>query len=1145
MLRRVQPSRKSAWNARVACGYNVQVISEAEDARSLPLLGKHAEQDHLALATAGRFELVQEIGSGSSSTVHRARLLAPYGGLPAGTEVAIKFLRQDLAADERAHARLLAEGEVGQKLRHPNVAEIYGFETIELPGHQTSFLVMQYVKGTTLREFVARSGAPVEDLTRRIGADAAKGLHALHKRGLVHRDVKPENLVLTPDSQLKIVDLGLARPIGTRGAGSGSSPGRSSDFGVAGSVAYAAPETLRGAASGPRSDLYSLGIVLFEVTTGRHPFSSTTTADEMLDAHLHRPPPRPSHLRARVSPFLDQLLLDLLQKDPEHRPRDGAELARWLEQGERSEYWRRHEAKAPALASSRRLLRMRRPAETPLCGRKAELAALQERFAAAQKGRGSVVVVDGPEGIGRRRLLDEAIQGWLGGKEPPLYLGGEADSGFGHGEPFASSLLDWLLHGDGRNTPNAHQRALVGARRFLQLDEADAEALAAVTLGVSTESSEVRADRLASALASLARPGRVLVLRVDHSERLDTSGRLVLSRLAASCPQLHLLLLLATGPEGQALHADLRLELAGLEDAPFLAFGRALFRGGEPVDTFLRDAHRVLSGLPGNLIEALDHLAQAGELRGRAGDYHMLSPAAEPRPAPGHLERFRHRVAGLEPQQRAVLAAAAVLGERCELQALAELVASSEMAVLETLSLFRGRIVRAQGGEVSFRHRDFQKALLRELPAREREQLHVQAAALLERRGGSRLEIGMQRSQALDHEGCLDPLLDGLEERVRAGSRRTALRIAGRLAVHLAQVPSTPANDARRLRWLLQSGKARSNAGQTEASARTFREAEALATRLGDLESSAAARTGLANEELDSGHLLAAIALLESVHDDLAAHTTKAASAMAAQAHGLHGRILLYRGQAAPGEKHMQAALMRVPPEEDELRCHLLIDLARVQALSHDYATALKTLQQIESAPAMSRLPRVRLRFHLYRGQVRSVLGDDVATQDLRDAVDEAERLSLPTYGARASVFLGERQFWRERDDEAMATFHRAVRLALAGGDRLGEAMARGYLLRLGDEDEALGALVSELELPSLRANWLLARAVRGDAAPTAELEEVLATADLPISMHLRALAWLDRPAAARSLVRTIAERFPQRSMRRRFLAQWGAGARM
>ena len=168
----------------------------------------------------GHFELLQEIGSGSSGTVYRARLTQQYGEHSAGTEVAVKFLRPELAADERARARLFSEGELGRSLRHRNVAEIYGVETITLLGLETTYLVMQYVQGTTLRELLQRSGVPVEDLTRRLGADAAKGLFALHRRGLVHRDVKPENLILTPDSQLKIVDLGLARPFGTQGGGS-------------------------------------------------------------------------------------------------------------------------------------------------------------------------------------------------------------------------------------------------------------------------------------------------------------------------------------------------------------------------------------------------------------------------------------------------------------------------------------------------------------------------------------------------------------------------------------------------------------------------------------------------------------------------------------------------------------------------------------------------------------------------------------------------------------------------------------------------------------------------------------------------------------------------------------------------------------
>ncbi len=1098
-------------------------------------------------SVAGHFELLQELGSGSSGTVYRARLLTDYVGQPAGTEVAVKFLRRELVADDRAHARLLAEGMLGRQLRHPNVAEIYGFETITLLGMPTTYLVMQYVAGTTLRDFVTRSGAPVEDLTRRIGADAAQGLFALHRRGLVHRDVKPENLILTPDGKLKIVDLGLARPFGSVGGGSGSSPGRSSGLGLAGSVAYAAPETLRGEPSGPRSDLYSLGVVLYEVTTGRHPFADAGTTDEMLHAHLHRPPPPPSHLRTRISPFLEQVLLDLLRKDPDDRPRDAAELARMLDQGEHSDYWRRHEARAPVLASSRRLLRMRRPAETPFFGRSHERQRLDAQLTQARGGRGSLVVVAGPDGIGRRRLLDEAMQGWLELGEPPLYLGGDADSGLGHGEPFASSLLDLLLRGDDRASPNALQRAIAGARSLFALDDAEAEAIAAVAFGSSTEPPEVRADRLARALLSLPRAGRVLVVRVDHAELLDTSGRLVLQRLAARRTTEHLLLLLAAGVDGAVAEADLRLDLGGLDEDEFLAFGRALFRAGEAVDPFLLEAHQVLSGLPGNLIEALDHLAQEGQLRGRAGDYHDLEPTAQPRPAPGHVQRFHLRVRRLEDQQRRVLAAAAVLGDRCALDLLAALVGLSELAVLETLSLFRGRIVRAQGGEVSFRHRDFKLALLRDLPPAERERLHLAAATLLAARGGRKLEVGMHLSMALQHEACLDPLLDALDERVRAGSRRTSLRLLGRLQVHFAQAPPSDANARRRLRFLLLAGRARASAGQLEAAGRTFRDAERAAQELRDVEASATARTGLASCELDLGRLLSAISLLESVHDDLAARTSEPADTMAAHAHGLHGRILFYRGQAADGLRHLHAALKRLPPQEDELRCHLLIDLARVEALSHHYATAQRTLQKVEQEPAAAHLQRVRLRLHLYRGQVRAVLGDEEATQDLRVAIAEAERLSLPVFGARAALFLAERLFWRQRDDQARTLLRLAVDLARTGDDRLGEAMARSYLLRLGDADAVLPSLVDDLDLPELRVNWLLALAAldRPPADASVQLEQLLHDFDLPLSLHLRALAWMARPASARALVRTIAERLPNRSQRRRFLADWERGARI
>ncbi|MCA8978018.1 MAG: hypothetical protein KDC98_25050, partial [Planctomycetes bacterium] len=498
-------------------------------------------------------------------------------------------------------------------------------------------------------------------------------------------------------------------------------------------------------------------------------------------------------------------------------------------------------------------------------------------------------------------------------------------------------------------------------------------------------------------------------------------------------------------------------------------------------------------------------------------------------------------------EARAVLSAAAVLGRRCILGDLCALLDRSELFVLEALSLFRGRVVRAQGGEVWFRHRDFLTVLLESIAPPRRRDLHLRAAQILAERGRSPLLIGMHRSQALDHEGCIEPLLAGLAELVRSGSRRTALRIAGRLGMHFGHAEPGEGRDRQLLRFHLLHAEARHNAGQRQAATRCYRQAEALARTLDAAEASAEARTGIASHALEDGHLMAAIAILEGVHDDLAAATGERADHAAASAHGLHGRILLYRGQAVAGHRHLQAALSRLSPTHDELRAHLLIDLARLEGLQHHYPTALKTLRRVDKMSTARRLPRVVLRLHLYRGQIRAVLGDDRAVQDLRFAIDEAERLSLPAYGGRAALFLGERQYWRHRDDEARLSFREARRLAGAGDERLGETMARAYLFGLGADDDGLESAVDELALPAVTANWLLARAARGmaTAADREILDALIENVDLPLAIHLRALLAAQRPASARSLIRTIAQRIPERRARRPFLALWPAGARL
>jgi hypothetical protein len=207
----------------------------------------------------------------------------------------------------------------------------------------------------------------------------------------------------------------------------------------------------------------------------------------------------------------------------------------------------------------------------------------------------------------------------------------------------------------------------------------------------------------------------------------------------------------------------------------------------------------------------------------------------------------------------------------------------------------------------------------------------------------------------------------------------------------------------------------------------------------------------------------------------------------------------------------------------------------------------MRTLREIEKAHPVRHFPRARLRFHLYRGQLRLLLGDPDANQDLRLALDEAERLALPVYGARAAVLLGERDFWRGNDDAARGRFEQAMALADKASDKLGEAVARSHLLRLGADDPGLETLVDKLDMPELRANWLLAMTGSGRAVANTneQIEALLQDADLPLPLHLRSLRLLDRPASARSLVRTVSQRFAQRSMRQRFLGIWQGKARI
>ena len=258
----------------------------------------------LAGQKLGHYRFLEKIGVGGMGEVYRAH------DEHLDREVAIKVLSAGTLADENARRQFRNEALACSKLTHPNIATVYDFDS----QNGADFLVTEYVSGETLHQMIA-AGPLAEEQVLGLARQLAEGLAAAHQHGIIHRDVKPGNLRLAADGRLKILDFGLARRLAVAGADTPTDSSSSSELGVAGTLAYMSPEQLRGEAPDPRSDIYSAGVVLYEMVTGRLPFAHSV-APALIDAILHQPPTPPSQHRPGVSARLEQVVLKCLEKDP-------------------------------------------------------------------------------------------------------------------------------------------------------------------------------------------------------------------------------------------------------------------------------------------------------------------------------------------------------------------------------------------------------------------------------------------------------------------------------------------------------------------------------------------------------------------------------------------------------------------------------------------------------------------------------------------------------------------------------------------------------------------------------------------------------------------------------------------------------------
>src|SRR5450755_3822899 len=259
--------------------------------------------------TLGHYHILGKIGAGGMGEVYRAR------DSKLGREVALKVLPPDMARDPERLARFQREARAVAALNHPHIVTIYSVE--ELDG--VHFLTMELVEGQSLDRRISENGLPLDQIVE-IASALADSLAAAHEKGIVHRDLKPANVMVTGDGRVKVLDFGLAKDVSAEKSGDATltSAGHTQAGMVMGTPAYMSPEQTSGRPLDHRTDIFSLGVVLHEMATGRRPFEGTSSA-ELISAILRDTPPSVTDLRSDLPSDLARIIRRCLEKDPRHR----------------------------------------------------------------------------------------------------------------------------------------------------------------------------------------------------------------------------------------------------------------------------------------------------------------------------------------------------------------------------------------------------------------------------------------------------------------------------------------------------------------------------------------------------------------------------------------------------------------------------------------------------------------------------------------------------------------------------------------------------------------------------------------------------------------------------------------------------------
>ena len=462
----------------------------------------------------GPYQILAPLGKGGMGEVYLAHdsLLE--------RKVALKLLPAEFTGDRNRIRRFEHEAKAASALNHPNIVSIYGLGDSGFG----QYIVMEWIEGRSLRAF-GQLPLPAAAI-REIGMQVARALEVTHAAGLIHRDIKPDNIMVRADGLAKVLDFGLARLVGPMAdlvdTRSVTLPGS-----IVGTVRYMSPEQARGEWLTSASDLFSLGIVFYELATGRHPFEADS-AIGYLHSIVSRQVIPPSRLNPGIPAWLETLLLRMLEKDPAKRCGAGDVVAAFRDQD------------APARAGAGPAAMPRRLA----VGRKKERADLHATFQRTLDGRSSILCVSGEPGQGKTTLVEEFLMD-LVNQNRALVARGRCSERLAGAEAYLPILetLDSLMNGAEREAVAAAMKNLAPTW-YAQLAPASAAPLQA-----GPPSPEKMKRELAALLHEISRQ-QPLVLFLDDVQWADLSTVDLLSYLSTKLDGLRALILITfRGPE--------------------------------------------------------------------------------------------------------------------------------------------------------------------------------------------------------------------------------------------------------------------------------------------------------------------------------------------------------------------------------------------------------------------------------------------------------------------------------------------------------------------------------------------------------------------------------------------------------------------